>query len=98
MNVEPQTAEDIKLKHFLEDCGYWNIRFLPDGVVCNARMMFTTAVLVDVNHAAYEKRFCYENHALAEVCCLQMTSVDDEPLPGWTALKGRYYDEHPEER
>jgi len=82
-----ELSHDEKLKAFLEKNGYYNIRILPDGMVCNFDFIFTRAVVINPNWQSYEKRYCYENRALASKMCLEMQSVDDEPLPGYTAIK-----------
>lgn len=78
-----------KLKEFLESEGYFNVRILPDGVVCNYRYLFTTGLMLepDFDSPATLGRLCYEDHALAVLACAGMTSIYDEPLPGWTADK-----------
>ena len=81
---------DSRLKQFLEDQGYKNVRILPDGIICTSRYIFTTGVLINPNWSSYEKRFCYENHALAEKIASEMVSVEDflsNPIPGYTAVK-----------
>lgn len=85
MNIEKQ---DIELQKFLEKQGYYNIRFLEGGVICNANFLFTDAVLIEVGYESYERRICYpKGSGLAEKMCLQMNSTDDVPIPGYTALK-----------
>jgi hypothetical protein len=80
--------QDITLKDFLESQGYYNVRILEDGVICNNHFMFTDAVIIGANHNGYERRICYpKGSGLAEKMCLGMVSFDDEPLPGYTALK-----------
>ena len=84
---EMEKNYDNQLKSFLEDQGYKNIRILPDGIVCTNDFMFTRAVLINVDYEGYEKRYCYKNRELADKMCLSMTSIYDEPLPGFTAIK-----------
>lgn len=82
------TPADIKLKAFLESQNYYNVRFLEDGVVCNAHFIFTTAVIINPNYGGFERRICYpKGSGLAERMITDMKSVDDPPLPGYTALK-----------
>lgn len=80
--------KELELLRFLERNQYYNIRFLEDGVVCNYHFLFTDAVIIDPNFSSYERRICYpRGSGLAEKMCLGMKSVDDKPLPGFTALK-----------
>lgn len=80
--------QDEALKTFLESQGYYNVRILEDGVICNNHFIFTDAVIIGANYGGYERRICYPKHmGLAEQMCLGMSSVDDAPLPGYTALK-----------
>ena len=79
---------DEKLKEFLEHQGYYNVRLLPDGVIANIRYIFTDSVIIGANYGGFERRICYpRGSGLAEKMCLGMTSVDDAPIPGYTALK-----------
>lgn len=79
---------DEQLKKYLEEMDYYNVRILPDGVVANIHFLFTTAVVIGVNWGGYERRICYpKGMGLAEAMCKSMKSVDDPPLPGYTALK-----------
>jgi hypothetical protein len=72
----------------LEDQGYFNVRILPDGLVCNFNMLFTRALVIDPDFGGTPGgRVCYEDRALAVEACNAMTSIYDEPLPGYTADK-----------
>lgn len=82
-------TEDEKLEKFLLSQGYYNIRFIDGGCVANYKFMFTTAVVLDINGWGYGGRYCYEDACLAELMCLGMKTLDDEPLPGYTVIKGR---------
>lgn len=80
--------QDQELKDYLESMGYYNIRFLEEGVICNAHFIFTDAVLIDVNRNSYSKRICYpRGSGLAEKMCLQMKEFLDKPIDGYTTLK-----------
>jgi len=83
---EPLTGQ--ALIKFLESQGYWNIRELPDGIVCNAKMIFTTALLIDVTEHCYDHRYCFEKQADAEAACLAMNSIDDEVQKTYVKRKG----------
>lgn len=81
-------AQDIKLKDFLEGQGNYNVRIIDDGIVCNAHFLFTDSVIINPDYTGYERRICYpKNSGLAEKMCMGMKSVDDDALPGYTALK-----------
>lgn len=82
-----ELSHDEKLKAFLEKNGYYNVRILPDGIVCTFDFIFTRAVIINPNWTGYEKRYCYEKRELAVKMCDEMQSVDDPPLPGYTAIK-----------
>lgn len=83
-----EASHDERLKAFLEKNGYYNVRILSDGVICNRHFLFTDAVIIGANWGGYERRICYPGGSgLAEKMCLQMQSVDDPPLPGYTAIK-----------
>lgn len=80
--------QDAQLKDFLEQQGCYNVRFLEDGLICNSHFLFTDAVIIGANYGGYERRICYpRGSGLAEKMCLGMSSVEDSPLTGYTALK-----------
>jgi len=75
------------LRAYLESEGYFNLRQLPDGIVGNLKMVFTVAVCIGLDQYGMEGRTCYATRHLAEQACNALTSIDDEPLPGYTARK-----------
>lgn len=80
--------QDTDLKQFLESEGYYNVRILEDGIVCNSHFLFTDSVIINPDYTGYERRICYpKDRGLAEKMCLGMSSVDDKPIAGYTALK-----------
>ncbi|MFA7278785.1 MAG: hypothetical protein WC100_01710 [Sterolibacterium sp.] len=86
--TEELPIQDQKLAAFLVENDYYNIRFLKDGIVCNSHFLYTDAVIINPNWTGYERRICYPKQSgLAEIMCVTMQSVDDEPLAGYTALK-----------
>lgn len=86
--MQEEHKQDLDLKAFLESEGYYNVRILPDGVICNAHFIFTDAVLIEVNRESYERRICYpRGTGLAEKMCLGIQTIYDKPIPGYTALK-----------
>lgn len=79
---------DEQLKRYLETEGYYNVRILKDGIVANIHYLFTDSVIIGANWGGFERRICYpKGMGLAEAMCQNMQSVDDDPLPGYTALK-----------
>jgi hypothetical protein len=59
----PNDAED--LKKFLEEQGYFNVRILQDGLVCNFDMLFTRALVIDPDFGGMPGgRVCYEDRTL----------------------------------
>lgn len=83
-----EKSYDEKLKDYLESNGYYNVKILDDGVICNCHFLFTDAVIIGANFSGYDKRVCYpRGSGIAEKMCLGMLSIDDDPLPGYTALK-----------
>lgn len=83
---------DFELEKFLLENGYYNIRFLEDGCIANFNFMYTTAVVLDINFGGYGGRHCYSDRALAAERCLIMQSIEDKPVKGCTAIKGRGID------
>lgn len=74
----------------LEAKGYYdNVRELPDGtIVGTQRLMFTTAIFVGLNEWGWERRFCFEDPAVAVRELNKMESGEDIPV-GWIARRGR---------
>ena len=73
---------------FLQREGYFNLRILHDGSIIGCyKMLFTTAVCIDMNRTGYGKRYCYPTNALAVECCNKMLTADTPPIPGFTAIK-----------
>lgn len=89
--VEEETE---RLVLFLrEQCGYTNIRVLPDGIVCVRKMLYTYAVIIDPDFHGHSGRYCYATERQANACADAMKSVDDPPLPdGLTANKRAGHD------
>ncbi len=87
VNAYPLDDATEKLVAALRAQDYTHIRVLEDGVICLAQMLYTWAVIVDAEMYGYAKRFCYPDKAKAIDCLMKMRSVDDAPLPGYTAIK-----------
>lgn len=79
-------------KKWLEDQGYYNVRILSDGLVANYDFLCTTACIVDISIQDVGTRFCYPDRKKARNMCMNLESINDKPLPGMTAIKGRRVD------
>jgi len=87
-NKQLAINEDQKLKEYLESEGYFNVRILPDGVIGNLDMIFTRAVMVELDWGGVRTRYCYEDRELAVQACNSLESIEQKPLDGYTAVKG----------
>lgn len=90
-NVDEQEYNEYQ-KKWLEDQGYYNVSILADGLVANYDFMYTTACIVDIGIQDTGTRFCYPDREKARQLCLSMQSIDDKPLSGMSAVKGRRVD------
>lgn len=76
-----------ELAEWLPKNGYLAARVLPDGSVAGLqRLMFTTAVCLGCNRDSWDRRFCFEDLALALLRFYEITSEDDEPA-GYVARR-----------
>jgi hypothetical protein len=67
---------------------YREVRKLPDGSYAGIdRLLFTTAIFLDLDRWGWGKRFCFEDHALAAQRFNELQSADDEPQ-GFIARRG----------
>ncbi len=65
-----------------------NLRLLDDGtIVGTLDLMFTRAVVIDLDYHGYARRYCYKDRALAVKACLSLNNGDEEPLPGFIAQR-----------
>lgn len=76
----PLTDEVLK-KNF-----YYEVRRLDDGIVALHKLMFTTAICVDLDSIGYAARFCFESEQKAREEINKMKSIDDVP-EGWIARR-----------
>ncbi len=84
--VDPRTWESA----MDPDNRYFNVRVLEDGtVIANLRLMYTTALCVDLNPYGFEERYCYPDPNQAVAACNSLRSGDDKPLDGFIASRGR---------
>ncbi len=57
-------TEDLE-KYLLAN-GYYNLKVLPDGRICGLyRMIFTEALIVNLDWVGYEYRYCYAPETIA---------------------------------
>lgn len=96
MAMEPATSKKFlhhqnrdDMKSLLEANGYFNIRHVDGGWIANLRLLYTTALCIDLDEWGYESRYCYGDKFLAERACNELKSIDDEPLPGYVAKRVR---------
>jgi hypothetical protein len=63
-----------------EDNGYLDVRYLPDGsYAALLNLMFTRAIILDVDRCGYGARFCFEDRSLADQRFQELQSADDVP-------------------
>lgn len=78
-----------QLIKFLEgpENGYFNVRIIDGRIIANLQMLFTCALVLDIDETGYIKRYCYESRWDASKACLTLEHPDDEPLEGYVAIK-----------
>lgn len=66
---------------------YQNVRVLDDGtIVGTIELIYTRAIVIDLNEYGYEKRFCFEDRERAVEEINKLTTGEDEPT-GWIARR-----------
>jgi len=85
MNIKDMTYKTDEhsgsLIEVLSDDGYENLRMLDDGtIVGTSKLLYTTAVYIDLNRHGWEKRFCFQDKELAIAEVNKLQSGDDEPV------------------
>lgn len=78
---------DAALVEFLEENGYTNIRVIAGKYCGLCRFIYTTGLVVGLNAAGYERRYCYENFADAASALAEWTGVN-HPSGPWIKRKG----------
>jgi hypothetical protein len=67
----------------------FNVRVLDDGtIIACHELMYTTALVVDIDRCGYATRYCYPNREDAVAACNQLRTVDDRPREGFIASRG----------
>lgn len=75
------------LRTFLENLGYTDMRIVA-GKVCGLyQFMFTTGIVVGLDAAGYERRYCFENRHDALAALKSWDGIGHPPGP-WIKLKG----------
>lgn len=78
-------AGDLNLE--LQQLGYTDLRPIAGNMCGLFRFMFTTGLMVGLDAAGYERRYCYERH---EDALAALISWDGKGHPSgpWIKLKG----------
>lgn len=80
--------EDAELTRWLAE-NYAQVRQLPDGTYAGLnRLLYTTAIFLDLDAWGWGRRFCFESDATARERFAGLQSADDEPA-GYVAKRGR---------
>lgn len=67
--------------------GYDDVRRLEDDTLIGiGRLLYTTAVYIDLNDIGWGQRFCFEDRALARSEFERLKNGDEEPV-GWIARR-----------
>lgn len=60
---------------------YLNLKRLPDGTfIAKLDLLFTRAIVIDLDMCGYHKRFCFEDRSLADTEFEKILTGDDEPV------------------
>lgn len=79
---------DDKLLKFLESEGYTDLRTLEDGSIVGVmRMLYTWGTVVDMEYHGHGGRVCWPTYEQAAYFARTIKTIEDEPPPGFTALK-----------
>lgn len=71
----------------LGDGSYLDVRALEDGTIVGiGRLLYTTAVYVDMNEWGWSQRFCFDDRELAASEYQKLKTKSDEPS-GWIARR-----------
>jgi hypothetical protein len=66
---------------------YRDVRLLDDGsIIAIGELMFTRAIYMDVNLYGWERRFCFQDRALADAEFKKLQTGEEEPV-GWIARR-----------
>ena len=74
-------------EHLRAAGAYRQVRELQDGTLAGiGKLLFTTAIYLDLEPLGWGRRFCFEDHALAQQQFDALTDSDHEPT-GWVARR-----------
>lgn len=76
-----------KLETYLLKQGYLKVKHIPGGYIAVMSLLYTWALCIDLDQWGYERRYCYEDRALALSAFEAMTNIDDEPLSGYVSKR-----------
>ena len=77
-----------ELIKYLEKEGYTDLRVLDDGSIVGViRMLFTWGTVVDLEQHGHGGRVCWPTYEQAAHFAATMTTIDEQPPEGYTALK-----------
>lgn len=84
----PECKGDLVARIKELGCGhYLDVRELKDGTIIGVgRLLYTTAIFMDMNLSGWGGRFCFEDHELALSEYRKLATGDDEPT-GWIARR-----------
>lgn len=91
--ITTQDLEQKYLEQVCKECGYLDGQFKADAVPCAIMpLMFTHAIISDINSFGYDGRWCYSSYAKAKAAFDAWDGKGD-PL-GWHRhpITGRRYD------
>lgn len=67
--------------------GYQQVRELDDGTLAGiGKLIFTTAIYLDLEPLGYSRRFCFDDPVLAQAQFGALVNSDTEPT-GWIARR-----------
>ncbi|KVO05602.1 hypothetical protein WJ69_23160 [Burkholderia ubonensis] len=79
---------NVELLEHIASQGYTELRELPDGTIVGlGRLLFTTALYVDLDAEGWARRYCFERRADAARELATLQSGDDVPT-GFIAQRG----------
>lgn len=91
MNRSEPMSDERKVVESIADelrPDYLSVRILPDGsIAALGDLLYTRAIYLGVNRISWERRFCFEDRALASRRFAELKSEEDVP-EGYTARRG----------
>lgn len=86
--LTPPTLPDrIDFIKQMGDGTYLDVRALEDGTIVGVgRLLYTTAIYIDMDELGWRSRFCFDEHELALSEYKKLQSGTDEPS-GWIARR-----------